>query len=141
MAGAVRLLPLAVLCCLLAAVQAFVPPTSLQVQRQCRSQSQLPVAMTAATKATRTNRRRYEYNKMYKSEMRTRIKTVEVAVKSGDYADASKSLSKAMSIIDKNVKRNIVHKNTAARKKSQLTLKVKALEPSPAAEVAPPAVE
>ena len=40
------------------------------------------------------------------------------------------SLSKAMSIIDKNVKRNIVHKNTAARKKSQLTLKVKALEPT-----------
>merc|ERR1719230_2531267 len=120
MAGASKVCVL-LLCCVLAAVQAFVPPASLHVQ--------LPVAMTAATKATRTNRRRYEYNKMFKSEMRTRIKTVEVAVQSGDYADASKSLSKAMSIIDKNVKRNIVHKNTAARKKSQLTLKVKALEP------------
>ena len=35
-----------------------------------------------------------------------------------------------------NVKRNIVHRNTAARKKSQLHLKVKALEggaPAPAA--------
>jgi len=125
-------------CCLLAAVQAFVPPASLHVQRQCRQPLQ-PVSMTAATKATRTNRRRYAYNKMYKSEMRTRIKTVETAVKSGDYGVAFSSLSKAMSIIDKNVKRNIVHKNTAARKKSQLTLKVKSLEPSPAAEVAPPA--
>ena len=38
------------------------------------------------------------------------------------------------SIIDKNVKRKIVHKNTAARKKSKLTLKVKALE-SPSAPV------
>ena len=38
------------------------------------------------------------------------------------------TLSKAFAIIDKNVKRNILHKNTAARKKSQLHLKVKALE-------------
>ena len=37
-------------------------------------------------------------------------------------------LSKAFQIIDKNVKRNIVHKNTAGRKKSQLALQVKALE-------------
>ena len=63
------------------------------------------------------------------------------AVDEGDYAAAMPTLSKAFAIIDKNVKRNIVHKNTAARKKSQLHLKVKKLEgggaaAAPAAEAA-----
>jgi len=116
--------------CLALAAQAFVPvpaARSLQLSAQ-----QPAISMTAATKATRTNRRRREYNKMYKSEMRTAIRKVLESSKAGDYSDAFPKLSTAMSIIDKNVKRGIVHKNTAARKKSQLTLKVKALE-SPAA--------
>ena len=124
---------------------------------------------TAASKATRVNRRNREYNKQYKSEMRTRIKRVRgrcrfiaaffssrsafreaafsafpdtltlarcflfssqvlESVEEGDYQVALPTLSKAFAIIDKNVKRGIVHKNTAARKKSQLHLKVKKLE-------------
>ena len=55
---------------------------------------------------------------------------VEVAVQDGDYALASPYLSDAFSIIDKNVKRNLLHKNTASRKKSKLAHKVKALEPT-----------
>ena len=55
------------------------------------------------------------------------------AVKEGDYQVAQPVLSKAFQAIDKNVKRGIVHKNTAARKKSQLHLKVKKLEGVPAA--------
>ena len=61
------------------------------------------------------------------------------AVKEGDYAAAVPTLNRAFAIIDKNVKRNIVHKNNAARKKSQLHLKVKALEGGGAAEAAAPA--
>ena len=65
------------------------------------------------------------------------------AVDEGDYGVAQPVLSKAFAIIDKNVKRGIVHKNTAARKKSQLHLKVKKLEgvsppePAPADDAAP----
>ena len=61
------------------------------------------------------------------------------AVQSEDYAVATPALSHSFSSIDKNVKRGIMHKNTAARKKSQLALKVKALEPGAAA--APAAAE
>ena len=43
------------------------------------------------------------------------------AEEEGDYSVASSMLSKAFKIIDKNVKRNIVHRNTAARKKSLAT--------------------
>ena len=64
------------------------------------------------------------------------------AVELGDYEVAMPTLSKAFAIIDKNVKRGIVHKNTAARKKSQLHLKVKKLEGgAPAAAPAPAAEE
>ena len=51
------------------------------------------------------------------------------ACEEGEYATASPLLNKVQSCIDKNVKRGLMHKNTASRKKSQLTFKVKALEP------------
>ena len=63
------------------------------------------------------------------------------AVGAKDYALAFPKLSSAVSIIDKNVKRGIVHKNTAARRKSLLTLKVNALQVGAAAAVAEPVVE
>merc|ERR1719231_1474858 len=87
----------------------------------------------------RVNARNREYNKMYRSEMRTRIKRVLEATEQGDYSVAVPTLSKAFAIIDKNVKRGILHKNTAARKKSQLHLKVKKLEGG--APAAPAAAE
>ena len=52
------------------------------------------------------------------------------ATEEGDYSVAVPTLSKAFAIIDKNVKRGILHKNTAARKKSQLHLKVRAKLPA-----------
>ena len=54
------------------------------------------------------------------------------ACEEGEYATASPLLNKVQSCIDKNVKRGLIHKNTAARKKSQLTFKVSALEPGAA---------
>ena len=60
--------------------------------------------------------------------MRTRMKNVLSAVDTGNYETSNEMLSKAFAAIDKNVKRGIVHRNNAARKKSQLHMKVKALE-------------
>ena len=113
------------------------------VQLPATAQSQRSAAAAismggAASKATRVNLRNREYNKKYKSEMRTRVKRVGEAVSEGEYSVASTLLSKAFAILDKNVKRGIIHKNTAARKKSQLHQKVKGLEPGAAA--AEPAV-
>ena len=68
-------------------------------------------------------------------------------MESGDYTKAFSTLAAAQKIIDKNVKRNIVPKNRAARKKSQLTLKVNKLQmetqgaPAPAAAAPEPAAE
>merc|ERR1711988_129885 len=121
-------------CC--ACATGFMPAAS--VSRQVAATRSAEVCMrTAATKPQRVNKRNYEYNKMYKSEMRTRIRRALEAVDEGDYSVAVPTLSKAFAIIDKNVKRNIIHRNTAARKKSQLHLKVKALEGVPAAAPSP----
>ncbi|MFT8887886.1 30S ribosomal protein S20 [Ethanoligenens sp.] len=58
-------------------------------------------------------------NKAFKSALRTSIKKAQVAVSDGaeNKADALKT---AVVKIDKAVAKGILHKNTAARKKSQL---------------------
>ena len=68
--------------CLATLAAGFVasPLPSSQLQQ---NRAALQIEMTAATKATRVNRRNREYNKMYKSEMRTRIKRVRAQVESG----------------------------------------------------------
>merc|ERR1719331_3068221 len=119
------------LCVLLACAvcaAAFVPACAPRAACQLQCRSAIIHMVTAATKPQRVNKRNYEYNKQYRSEMRTRIKRVLEVVETGDYQVAVPVLSKAFAIIDKNVGRGIVHKNTAARKKRQLHLKVKALE-------------
>ena len=60
-------------------------------------------------------------NKMFKSQMKTAIKKFYSAVESGDKAAAQAAYTPAVVIVDKAVKRNIIHKNAAARKKSQFT--------------------
>ena len=61
-------------------------------------------------------------NKMFKSQMKTTIKKFYAAVESGDNSAASAAYTPAVVIVDKAVKRNIMHKNAAAHKKSQFTL-------------------
>jgi small subunit ribosomal protein S20 len=65
-------------------------------------------------KRNRQNSKRQERNKQVKSELRTRIKT---AAANPDDADA---LTLAIKRIDKAATKNVIHKNTAARKKSRL---------------------
>ncbi len=59
--------------------------------------------------------------------VRTYIKRVDAAVGSGDAAAAAQALESAMPMIDKMVTKGIMHKNKAARHKSRLNKKVKAL--------------
>lgn len=67
----------------------------------------------AATKTLR--------NKMFKSRLRTSVKKYYAAVESGDKAAATAAYTEAVSMMDRAVKRNAVHKNAAAHKKSQFT--------------------
>jgi len=59
--------------------------------------------------------------------VRTYIKRVDAAIESNDAASAGTALSEAMPMIDMMVTKGIMHKNKAARHKSRLNKKVKAL--------------
>jgi small subunit ribosomal protein S20 len=62
-----------------------------------------------------------------RSKYRTAVKNVEKAVVAGDKDKASSLFAKAQSIIDSVADKGIFHKNKAARDKSRLSAKVKAL--------------
>ena len=66
----------------------------------------------------------YEKNKADKSEMKTVIKKYEAALEGGDKAAAEVAYKAAIQIVDKAVSKGILHKNTAARKKSSMTLRL-----------------
>ena len=63
-------------------------------------------------------------NKMIKSQVKTAVKKVLGAIEAKDAAAAKENLTAAISAIDKAKSKGVFHKNNAARKKSQLTLKL-----------------
>ena len=63
-------------------------------------------------------------NKMIKSALKTEIKKYEVAVAAGDKTKIGSAYKSAVKKIDKAVAKGILHKNTAARKKSAFTKKL-----------------
>ncbi len=66
-------------------------------------------------------------NKMFKTSLKTSIKKYEAAIEAGDKALAAETYKAAVKKIDKAVAKNIIHKNTAARRKSSFTKKLNAL--------------
>lgn len=66
-------------------------------------------------------------NTSQRSEMRTAIKKVVSAIESGEQEAAASAYKAAVPIIDGAVTHGLIHKNKAARHKSRLNSKVKAL--------------
>ncbi|MTI81496.1 MAG: 30S ribosomal protein S20 [Firmicutes bacterium] len=75
----------------------------------------------SAAKRVRTTKRRTIRNKRIKSMMRTTIRRFEEAMASANSENAKAALQKALRELDKAVSKGVLHKNTAARKKSRLT--------------------
>ena len=78
----------------------------------------------SAMKRVKVNAAKKLRNQMTKSELRTTIKKANIAITEGGRELADSELRLAVSKIDKAVKKGILHKNTAARKKSALALKL-----------------
>ena len=81
----------------------------------------------SAIKRVRTSERNRLYNRYWKSRCKTVVKRVLDCVATGDAELSVKRLNEAQSVLDKAVVKGVIHRNTAARRKSQLTIKVKAL--------------
>ena len=66
-------------------------------------------------------------NASQRSMVRTYIKKVLIALKSGEKQGAADAYKLAVPVIDRMADKGIIHKNKAARLKSRLNTKVKAL--------------
>jgi len=81
---------------------------------------------TPAKRARRAEANRLR-NKANKSRLKTAIKKYEQALQAGDVETAQQSLIAVTSLIDKNVSKGILHRNTAARRKSAMARRFNAL--------------
>ena len=66
-------------------------------------------------------------NKMFKSAFKTLVKKYEAAVTAGDAETAKTLYTEVIKETDKAAAKGIIHKNTAARKKSRFSLMLKKL--------------
>ena len=81
----------------------------------------------SAKKAARKIARRTEVNKSRRTYMRTNLRRLEESIASGDKAAATEQLRLVQPIVMKSANKGIIHKNTAARKISRLSARVKSL--------------
>ena len=73
----------------------------------------------SAIKRVKVTKNKSLKNSIRKSMLRTAIKKCKIAIDNND-PSAATLLKSAIETIDKSAAKNIIHKNTAARRKSQL---------------------
>lgn len=81
----------------------------------------------SAEKRAVRNKARAEINGARVSRMRTFIKKIETAIQNGNKKEAQEALKKAQPEIARATAKGILHKNTAARKMSRLSARVKSI--------------
>ena len=81
----------------------------------------------SAKKRVLLSREANERNKQEKSALKTTLKKFDAAYESGNKEQADSAYTAAIQAIDKAVTKGILHKNTAARKKSNITKKMNKL--------------
>ena len=82
----------------------------------------------SAKKRVRQTEKRNGINRVRKSMVKTQIKKLEEAIKTGDVAAAQEQFKLAVKKLDKVAATSTMHKRTAARKKSRLAKKLNALK-------------
>ncbi len=83
--------------------------------------------IASAKKRARQAEKNRIHNASLRSRLRTFIKKVIIAVESGEVEKAQAAFREAVPVIDASVNKGLIHKNKAARSKSRLSARVKAL--------------
>ncbi|MCD8287057.1 MAG: 30S ribosomal protein S20 [Clostridia bacterium] len=81
----------------------------------------------SARKRVKQTEKRTLRNKSIKSAVKTEIKKMMALITAGDKAAAQARLPETVSVIDSAVTKGVLKKNTAARKKSNIMLKINAM--------------
>jgi small subunit ribosomal protein S20 len=80
-----------------------------------------------AKKRARQNESRFQVNKARRSRIRTFLRKAEEAIASGDKDAATAAVRALQPELMRGVSKGVFHKNTAARKMSRLSSRVKAI--------------
>ena len=80
----------------------------------------------ARKRAVQAEKRRI-HNASFRSMVRTYIERVDAAIESGDAEQARTAYAAAVPVLARMADKGIIHKNKAARHKSRLNIRVKAL--------------
>ena len=80
-----------------------------------------------AKKRARQNEARFQVNKARRSRIRTFLRKAEEAIASGEKDAATAALRALQPELMRGVSKGVFHKNTAARKMSRLSSRVKAI--------------
>ena len=81
----------------------------------------------SAEKRDRQNARRNATNTANRTNLRTNLKKLRAALAGGKKDEAKALLPQVVSVIDRSVQKGVLHKNTAARHKARLTVKVNSI--------------
>jgi len=81
----------------------------------------------SAIKRARQTERRTEFNRRNATRLRHQIRSLRRLLTAKDADGALKALPETFSVIDRSAKLGVIKKNTAARYKSSLHIRVKAL--------------
>jgi len=79
----------------------------------------LPI-LKQAEKRMRADKKRRQINMRITSELKTLSKKAETLLTDKKIAEAKKAVDLLISRLDKAVKKHVIHKNTASRKKSRM---------------------
>lgn len=82
----------------------------------------------SAIKRVRTDAKRTEFNRAAKSRLRHQVRIMRRLLTSKDANGANAALAATFSLIDRSAKSGIIKKNTAARYKSRMHKRIKALQ-------------
>ena len=80
-----------------------------------------------ARKRARQAEKHRQHNAGRRSMMRTELKKVDAAIEAGDKSAAEAAYKSAVPMLDTMANKGLIHKNKAARHKSRLNTKIRAL--------------
>ncbi len=81
----------------------------------------------SSKKRIRQTKRRAEVNSRRLSHVRTCLKKVEEAIVGGDQGKARDALRAAQPVMMRGAQKSVIHRNTAARRLSRLSRRIKAM--------------
>ena len=84
--------------------------------------------LNSAKKRMRQDVKRHSRNLWRKRRIKDQVKSLETALHGNDVNAAQTEFNKACSVLDKIAATGTIHKNTAARRKSRLAKRLKAMQ-------------